>query len=90
MPKVTLTEAQKEKERLQRNIELIQGKKSDEFMGKIIGKTGQTFGNRKRDPESLTLAEVRLICRYLKIDRADFSIGEMTFSGKHTAGDANK
>lgn len=89
MPKVTLTEAQKEKERLQRNIELIQGKRSDEFMGKIIGKTGQTFGNRKRDPESLTLAEVRLICRYLKIDRADFVIGEMTFSGKHAAGSSN-
>lgn len=27
MPKVTLTEAQKEKERLQHNIEIIQGKK---------------------------------------------------------------
>lgn len=59
-------------------------------MGKIIGKTGQTFGNRKRDPESLTLAEVRLICHYLKIDRADFALGEIIFNGRHTAGDVDK
>jgi hypothetical protein len=89
MPKVTLTEAQKEKERLQRNIELIQGKRTNADMGKIIGATGQTFGNRKRNPESFTLAEIRLICRYFKINRADFVTGELTFSGRNTTGDAN-
>lgn len=81
MPKVYLTEAQKEKDRLSRNIELVQGKRSNAEMGKIIGTTGQTFGNRKRNPESFTLSEVRLLCNKFRIDRSDFLTKDLALTG---------
>lgn len=72
MPKVILAPAQAERERLQHNISLIQGKRTNAAMGKLIGVSGTTFSKRKEDPESLTLAEVRLMCKYFHIDPADF------------------
>lgn len=82
MPKVKLTEEQAENERLRHNLELLQGKTSDAVMGKIIGSSGQTFRNRKRKPEDLTLKEVRLLCRALKVNRSDFETKTLTLSGK--------
>ena len=46
-------------------------------MGKLIGVSGTTFGKRKKDPETLTLAEVRLMCKYFHINPADFVSKEL-------------
>lgn len=81
MPKMRATEAQKEKERLLRNIELVQGKRTNAEMGAIIGTSGPTFGNRKRNPESFTLSEIRLLCNRFRIDRADFLTKELVLLG---------
>lgn len=72
MPKIILTEAQAEKHRLQANLRLIQGQRKNADMAKIINTSEGTFYNRKRDPESLTLREVRALCKYFKIDRGRF------------------
>lgn len=82
MPKAKMTDAQKEKERLLRNVDLVQGKRTNAEMGAIIGTSGPTFGNRKRNPESFTLSEIRLLCSRFRIDRADFLTKELVLLGK--------
>ena len=80
MPKVVLTEHQREVERLRSNLEKVQGKRTNYEMGKLIGRSGVTYAARLRDPEMLTLREVRMICDYFRIDRAKFmtSLMELT------------
>lgn len=72
MPRVTLTESTAERERLKANLKLIQGGRSSSELAKVIGVSQTTFYNRLKDPESLTLKEVRLLCKKFKIDRARF------------------
>lgn len=72
MPKVFLTDSQKENDRLRHNLLILQGKRTNNEMGKIIGKTGVTYASRLRTPEDLTQREVRLLCDYFKIDRKQF------------------
>lgn len=72
MPRVTLTESTAERERLKANLKLIQGGRSSSEIAKVIGVSQTTFYNRLKDPESLTLKEVRLLCKKFKIDRARF------------------
>ena len=72
MPRVTLTESTAERERLKANLKLIQGGRSSSEIAEVIGVSQTTFYNRLKDPESLTLKEVRLLCKRFKIDRARF------------------
>lgn len=72
MPKVYLTEKQKDISRLHDNLKLIIGKKSFEEMGVIIGGSKATFSRRMKKPESLTYEEIKRICDYFKIDIAAF------------------
>lgn len=74
MPKVTLIESTAERERLKANLKLIQGVRSSSEIAKVIGVSQTTFYNRLKDPESLTLKEVRLLCKRFKIDRARFVV----------------
>lgn len=81
MPKVKpLTEHEAEVKRLKSNLLKIQGRHTNEEMGKLIGKTGVTYAARLHDPETLTMREIRMICNYFKIDRAKFITEELTFS----------
>lgn len=75
MPKVTLTEHDAEVKRLRHNLEVLQGGMSNAEMGKIIGRSDVTYAARLRDPETLTVRELRMICNYFRVDRAKFAVG---------------
>ena len=80
MPKVTLTESQQQRDRLCKNLKTVQGGLRNADMGEIIGKNKDTYRNRLNDPETLTLREVRLLCRKFHIDINRFVTGELTIS----------
>lgn len=66
------TEHQEENRRLAKNLILLQGRKSRDEMGNIMGVSGATYRNRLLNPESITLWEMRLLCKHFGIDRASF------------------
>lgn len=67
MPKVYLTENQRENELIKRNLILLQGGLSCTQMGKIIGISKSTYLNRLKNPQQLTLREITKICNHFKI-----------------------
>ena len=77
MPKVFLTEKQKDCSRLKENLKLLKGNRSCEEMGVIIGISQWTFQNRLKNPESLTYEEIKRLCDYFHIDIAAFCSGTL-------------
>lgn len=78
MPRIRpLTEHEAEVIRLRGNLEKLQGRRTNEEMGRLIGRSGVTYAARIRDPETLTMREIRMICNYFKIDRAKFMTQEL-------------
>lgn len=75
MPKVYLTEKQKDCERLRANLKLLQGKRGVREMGAIIGCSKSTFHSRLKKPESLTYEEIKRLCDFFKVDIAAFCGG---------------
>lgn len=72
MPKVYLTDIQKENEMIKHNLKLLQGGKSCIEMGKILGVSKQTYLNRVKHPDRLTICEVSRLCKYFKIEMSHF------------------
>ena len=72
MPKVYLSEKQKDCSRLKDNLKLIQGNRTCEQMGVIIGGSKATFQRRMKNPESLTYEEIKRLCDFFQIDIAAF------------------
>ncbi len=74
MPKVCLSEKQKDHDRLVANLLLIQNskRKNNAQMGEILGISSSAYSARKKEPEKLTYAEIKKLCGYAKIDVAVF------------------
>lgn len=78
MPKINLTERDKDNERLRNNLWTLQGHLTQEQMAKIIGvKAATTYKNRLDDPSSLTYAEMKRLCKHFRIKLADFTEGKI-------------
>lgn len=77
MPKVYLTDKQKDCSRLKDNLKLIQGNRTCEQMGVIIGGSYRKYQRRLKNPESLTYEEIKRICDFFKIDIAAFCGGTL-------------
>lgn len=80
MPKLKPTEAQKDRERMRRNLRLLQqltANSTSEDMGKLINRSHTTWDNRIRNPDSLTWGEIRTLCTKFKVDTAKFCAGEL-------------
>lgn len=80
MPKSHFQEVREDYERLRRNLSLMQGTLTNAEMGKIIGVSNVTFGARKKNPGSLTVDEIRLLCNRFHVDRAKFLTEELRLS----------
>ena len=73
MPKVFLSKRDKDADMLRRNLNLMQGSRSDLAMSNIIGaKAAQTWRSRVQDPYKLTLLEVVKLCEKNHVDPAAF------------------
>ncbi len=77
MPKVYLSEKQKDISRLSDNLKLIQGTKDCRQMGSIIGVCAATYQKRKKNPESLTYKEIKRLCDFFKVDISTFCGGSL-------------
>jgi hypothetical protein len=82
MPKVALRPIDKFSATVKANLLTVKGGMSDGEIGKIIGTSSNTVGNRRRNPLNLTLGEVFLLCQRKKINIADFVSGELTLKGR--------
>lgn len=68
MPKIKpLTETQEVRQRLTQNIALIQGGLPGKEFASHMGMSVATFNRKKKDPESFTLSEVRLMCKFAHV-----------------------
>ena len=78
MPKVYLTETQKENELLKHNLVMLQGRLNCAQMGKIIGVSKSTYINRLKEPTQLTVKELNKLCKHFRINVASFLTTELT------------
>ena len=77
MPKVALTERQKDFQRLGYNLKLLQGNRTVKEMADIMGCSAQTMYNRKKSPEKLTYEEIKRLCDFAKVDMQSFLCGTL-------------
>ena len=78
VPKVYLTEAQKENELIKRNLVMLQGGLTCAQMGKILGVSKSTYINRLKEPSHLTIQELNRLCKYFRVNITSFLTGELT------------
>lgn len=78
MPKVYLTEAQKENDIIKRNLVVLQGGLTCSEMGKIIGVSKSTYINRLKQPSQLTIKELNKLCKYFHVSVSSFLTTELT------------
>lgn len=78
MPKVYLTEAQKENDIIKRNLVVLQGGLTCSEMGKIIGVSKSTYINRLKQPSQLTIKELNKLCKYFHVPVSSFLTTELT------------
>lgn len=79
MPKVYLTETQKENEIIKQNLILLQGRLSCEQMGRILGVSKSTYLNRLKSPAQLTVCELKKICKHFNISVNSFLTERLTY-----------
>ena len=79
MPKLKKTDAQKDRDRLRRNLRVAQEVNSmtNYEMGDLIGRSKGTWDNRLENPDNLRWEEIRILCEKFGIDLAKFCAGEL-------------
>ena len=78
MPKITLTERQKDHARLLNNLKLIQKNHSVEELSKLLGVSKNTWTNRMKQPwKMFSYDDFRAISRYCKVEFSQLMEGEL-------------
>lgn len=80
MPKIKLTEQQKNIQRIADNLKLLQNSReyNSHDMGDIIGASNVTYLKRLENPLELRLDEILRICRHFKVEPEKFVGGVLT------------
>lgn len=78
MPKVALTERQKDFQRLANNLEMLRGGRSAKEMAALLGsKSPSTYYARLEKPEKLTYEEIKRLCDMTRVDMQNFVCGTL-------------
>ena len=77
MPKVHLTERQKDHDRLIGNLRLIQGRKTSQEMALLLGVSKSTYIRKAKAPETFTYGEIKRLCDFTRVDIAAFVSGKL-------------
>lgn len=72
-----LTERQKQNDMLRKNILLIKGGKTNEYMAQRMNIGVNTFAKRIKEPDTMTVSEVMLLCSIGRVAVADFMSKEL-------------
>ena len=79
MPKIYLTDMQKENDLIKRNLIFLQGKLTCTQMGNIIGVSKSTYINRLKSPAQMTIEEASRICKHFHISISTFLTEKLTY-----------
>lgn len=78
MPKVVLSKYVEDRRLVLANLLFLKGARTNADMAKIIGvKSHNTYRSREKDIDTLTLGEIKELCRYYKIDVGSFLTVDM-------------
>lgn len=77
MPKILLSEKDKDHDRLLCNLKLIQGNRSLDDMAKMLDMSKSTYIRKAKNPESFTYKEMKRLCDFTKVDIAAFVSGKL-------------
>lgn len=78
MPKVALTDRQKDFQRLAYNLKMLQGGRSVKEMAALLGyKSPSTYYARLEKPEKLTYEEIKRLCDFARVDMQKFLCGTL-------------
>ena len=66
-------------ERLIYNLKQMQGGRTAEEMGEILGCSLGTYYQRLKKPEKLTYEEIKRLCSYFKVEIPKFVCGQVHF-----------
>lgn len=78
-----MTDAQKDHNRLVRNLWLIEGGRSSREMAEILNISAPTYCKKRKCPELLTYAEIKALCRNAKVRVADFTDNHLALRGEN-------
>ena len=79
MPKVALTERQKDFQRLAYNLKMLQGGRSVKEMAALLGCSQSTYYTRLKEPEKLTYEEIKRLCDFAGVNIQTFLCGTLRF-----------
>lgn len=79
MPKIYLTDTQKESDLIKQNLILLQGKLTCSQMGSIMGVSKSTYLNRLKMPTHLTIQEAYKLCKHFRISITSFLTEKLTW-----------
>lgn len=78
MPRVTLTESQKFENLCKENMQICKNMYTAKGLAKIMGVSIGTARTRLKSPDTLTLGELRLLCKRVGIEPRDFIGGRIS------------
>ena len=82
MPKVYLSETDKDLARLSENLRLVEGGRPAREMAAITGISTAAYCRRRQNPKSLSYEEIYRICREAGVDIRDFVGGKLKLKGE--------
>lgn len=81
MSVVFLSETQRDEARLKSNLRLVEGGRGVREMARVLRISPTTYSRRRKDPTTLTLAEIDRLCRDVKVSMRDFVDGVLSLGG---------
>lgn len=82
MPKVYLSEEEKDLARLSANLKLLECGRTVREMAKIVGMSKTTYSQRRQNPDTFTYREIYRLCRAAGVDVSDFTGGKLKLKGE--------
>lgn len=82
MPKVHLTDEDKDFARLCENLRLLECGRTVREMAKIAGMSKTTYSQRRQNPDTFTYREIYRLCRAAGVDVSDFTGGKLRLKGE--------
>lgn len=79
MPKVALTERQKDFQRLGYNLKMLQGGRTKQEMADLMDVSLSTYRRRTIHPEELTYSEIKRLCDFAGVNIQTFLCGTLRF-----------
>ncbi len=82
MPKLRMSDAEADRQRIRNNLDLIRGNSTVKEFAESVGIPYSTLRNRIQCPDLLTYAEITRICKIYRIDVAKFMTQKMCVGWK--------